>query len=115
MSCHSSKSQHNSNASTNTCDRYPFSDFSPNYTVGSFIVHLFKLCCQFSNSMEVRYIIDEDIPAAPKSALSMEDWGDQVYSLLASAMQVPRGKIYLDKKLEFKKYYGGYKSNYKTN
>ena len=58
--------------------------------------------------MEVRYIIDEDIPAAPKSALSMEDWGDQVYSLLASAMQVPRGKIYLDKKLEFKKYYGGY-------
>jgi 1-acyl-sn-glycerol-3-phosphate acyltransferase len=95
--------------------KYNYNDFSPNYTVGSFLVHLFKLCCQFSNSMEVRYIIDEDIPAAPKSALSMEDWGDQVYSLLASAMQVPRGKIYLDKKLEFKKYYGGYKSNYKKN
>jgi hypothetical protein len=31
--------------------RYPYTDFSPVYTVGSFVMHVVKLCAQVSTKM----------------------------------------------------------------
>ncbi|KAJ1483629.1 hypothetical protein T484DRAFT_1799483, partial [Baffinella frigidus] len=53
--------------------RYPCKNFSPSYSVGSFVWHLFNLCSQVYNTMEVVFV-DERISELKAS--------DQVYNTM---------------------------------
>lgn len=91
--------------------KYEYTDFSPVFTVGSFVVHLFKLCCQVYNTLQVRYVVPDDIPPLPSNPQQIEEWCEQLYSLLAAALQIRRAKITYETKLDFREYFYNYKLN----
>ncbi|KAJ1884264.1 Vacuolar protein sorting protein vps66 [Kickxella alabastrina] len=49
--------------------KYPFAAFSPAYSVGNQLAHLFALCCQVYNSMAVRVLEDGEAPRVRESAV----------------------------------------------
>jgi hypothetical protein len=42
--------------------RYPFDHFSPTFTFGSRLAHMFKLCCEWVNEMDVKYLLPHENP-----------------------------------------------------
>ncbi|KAJ1797921.1 Vacuolar protein sorting protein vps66, partial [Coemansia sp. RSA 2598] len=60
--------------------KYPFKTFSPAYSVGSQLGHLFALCCQMYNSLVVRVLESDEAPRIAQSALYC-DAGDEPVDL----------------------------------
>jgi len=89
--------------------KYPSDTFSPVYTVGNPLVHLIRLCSQIGHSISISYIIDQDIPSETENP----EWAEQVYNLLAAAMQKSRGKIQANQKFPFMDYWFDHKAGYK--
>ncbi|KAJ1854533.1 Vacuolar protein sorting protein vps66 [Coemansia sp. RSA 2703] len=52
--------------------RYPFRFFSPAYSVGSQMAHLFGLCCQVYNSVVVKVLEQAEAPKVASSAMFCE-------------------------------------------
>jgi len=92
---------------------FDFYEFSPTYTVGNFFWHLFRLCGQFSNKLEVKHVIDADQPEPPSSEAETNAWADSLFSLLASALNVRRAKITREVKTGFLEYWFGHQKQYK--
>jgi len=80
--------------------KYYFDDFSPSFPIGSFIVHLFRLCCQLHNHLEVRY--------------SSVGTNQNIGELLAKTIGVHQSQTTtaMDKQ-DFKDYWYGYSKAYK--
>lgn len=72
--------------------RYEYSEFSPSFPAGNFLLHLWYLCGQVTNKLTVKHIIDADLPAPeiPTGAdtPTAASWAEQLYSMLASANSV---------------------------
>eukprot|EP01104_Vermistella_antarctica_P016373 TRINITY_DN5559_c0_g1_i1.p1 TRINITY_DN5559_c0_g1~~TRINITY_DN5559_c0_g1_i1.p1 ORF type:complete len:360 (+),score=90.10 TRINITY_DN5559_c0_g1_i1:99-1082(+) len=90
--------------------------FSPTYTVGGFFVHLFRLCSQLSNKMEVRYSYNIDIHSDcstsdgdPKTSC------DLVMASLAKALRVPQSKFSATDRLDFDVYWARVMDKKKEN
>ncbi|KAJ2016696.1 Vacuolar protein sorting protein vps66 [Coemansia sp. S85] len=49
--------------------KYPFQSFSPAYSVGSQLGHLFGVCCQVYNSLVVRILEQDETPSVRDSAV----------------------------------------------
>ncbi|KAI9506301.1 Vacuolar protein sorting protein vps66 [Coemansia spiralis] len=49
--------------------KYPFQSFSPAYSVGNQMGHLFELCCQVYNSISVRVLEHEEAPRVANSGM----------------------------------------------
>ncbi|KAJ1645414.1 Vacuolar protein sorting protein vps66 [Coemansia erecta] len=60
--------------------KYPFKVFSPAYSVGSQLGHLFRLCSQLHNSLVVRVLEPDEAPSIKSSALFC-DAGDEPVDL----------------------------------
>ncbi|KAJ1730436.1 Vacuolar protein sorting protein vps66 [Coemansia biformis] len=58
--------------------KYPFQAFSPAYSVGSQLVHLFRLCCQVYSSLVVRVLEQSEAPRVADSALFCDADADPV-------------------------------------
>jgi 1-acyl-sn-glycerol-3-phosphate acyltransferase len=89
-----------------------YQDQAAIYTIGSFAIHLLKLCSNFSNHIKVQHIADEDIQAIviDNDGQTLED---KVLSLLASNSKIRKGKIMAHKKHEFNDYWYNHKNEYK--
>jgi len=112
--------------------KYEFEDHSPSFTVGSFFAHLFRLCCQFNNSMKVKYLQSEDIPNASdfnKAPISengesenikkkksnntisstdkeeIGDWNEAICARLAAILRLRISKLTPKDKKEFSEFY----------
>lgn len=86
---------------------------SPIYTVGSFFLHIFKLCFYVSNQLRVQYIFEEDIVSVQESDDQTVE--DKLLGLLASSSKIRKGKIMANKKHEFNEYWYVHKNEYKKN
>jgi len=92
--------------------KYEYTEFSAVYTAGSFVTHLFWLSSvQLYNVLQVRYVIDADIP--PPESDDASQWPEKLYDLLASAHARRRAKIMATEKQPFLKYYYQYEKGYK--
>merc|ERR1711879_647838 len=70
--------------------------FCPTYTVGNNIYHLYQLCGQVKNTLIVRYLSPNDIPANPNAGEGQVidcDWDEQVFQTLANLLRLKRTKL----------------------
>eukprot|EP01122_Echinamoeba_exundans_P006331 TRINITY_DN1754_c0_g1_i2.p1 TRINITY_DN1754_c0_g1~~TRINITY_DN1754_c0_g1_i2.p1 ORF type:complete len:344 (-),score=75.18 TRINITY_DN1754_c0_g1_i2:971-1972(-) len=95
---------------------YDFNEFSPSFPAGNFLTHVWFLCGQISNKLTVKHIIDADLPApeAGADSAAVQTWAEQLYSMLASATSIQRGKVNRTVKIDFLKYFYEHKKQYKT-
>jgi len=98
--------------------KYPYTDFSPVYTVGSFLYHIIKLCMQISNTLQVTYVIDNDIAIALSSMQVLQgggeiEWPEKLYNILAGTMGKRRAQIMANAKHPFNTYWYEYEKGYK--
>jgi len=91
--------------------KYDYENFAPTYTVGRSFVHLFKLCKEFQNNMEVRYHSPNDLSlqVQEKGPESLEE---TVFTSLATILRTSQTKLTVQDKQEFKSYWYGHKKNY---
>jgi len=87
--------------------KYEFEDFSPSYTVGSSLKHLFILCCQFHNSLEVRYLATTEM-----ESIVNENISESICSSLTSILRVHKVSLNVNDKQDFKDYWYGHKKVY---
>jgi len=90
--------------------KYDYSHFSPVYPAGSFAAHSFWLCTQFTNNIQVRYVIESDVESLEKNKALDE----QLYDLLAGSIAVRRAKLLAKEKHSFLEYYYSYYKAYKS-
>ncbi|KAF2075825.1 hypothetical protein CYY_002859 [Polysphondylium violaceum] len=106
---------------------YHYGMYSPCYSsVGSVWLHLFKLCSQVSNGIQIKYLSRSCIPPLPdlqaKSIIissksssvvsELQEWFDNVFKALSSMINTRRTKINSHDKLSFVAYWKGYKVVY---
>ncbi|KAJ1998394.1 Vacuolar protein sorting protein vps66, partial [Coemansia thaxteri] len=58
--------------------KYPFHSFSPAYSVGSQLGHLFGMCCQVFNSLSVRQLEQSEAPSIKDSPMFCDSGADAV-------------------------------------
>ncbi|KAJ1964321.1 Vacuolar protein sorting protein vps66 [Dipsacomyces acuminosporus] len=58
--------------------KYPFQSFSPAYSVGSQLAHLFGVCCQVYNSISVRALEQDEAPQIKDSAMFCDENSEPV-------------------------------------
>ncbi|KAI8323782.1 hypothetical protein GQ54DRAFT_92099 [Martensiomyces pterosporus] len=58
--------------------KYPFQSFSPAYSVGSQLAHLFGVCCQMYNSLNVRVLERDEAPQIKESAMFCDEDAEPV-------------------------------------
>eukprot|EP01112_Ceratiomyxa_fruticulosa_P012551 TRINITY_DN3480_c0_g1_i1.p1 TRINITY_DN3480_c0_g1~~TRINITY_DN3480_c0_g1_i1.p1 ORF type:complete len:352 (-),score=66.81 TRINITY_DN3480_c0_g1_i1:290-1345(-) len=100
--------------------KYENENFSPTFTVGNFFIHLFRLCSQFSNQLQVRYLASANIPPLPldgssptkKKSEDLGEWGDVLVRNLASILQIRRAKLNAMDKRDFLNYWYGHQQLY---
>jgi len=85
-------------------------DSLPVYTVGSFLMHLLRLCTRFSNHMEVKYVFEQDIQSIVETNERSRE--DKLLSFLASCNGIKRGKISACPKHEFIDYWYNHTKSY---
>ncbi|TPX31062.1 hypothetical protein SmJEL517_g05518 [Synchytrium microbalum] len=93
--------------------KYEYEDFAPTFTVGNFIPHVFFLACQWINTLEVRYLISEEVQdlhtTLPANMTLNPDegvMGTQIASLLNHATRLRQtSSLGVKEKLEFIAYY----------
>eukprot|EP01126_Amoeba_proteus_P054998 TRINITY_DN6797_c0_g1_i7.p1 TRINITY_DN6797_c0_g1~~TRINITY_DN6797_c0_g1_i7.p1 ORF type:complete len:331 (-),score=46.29 TRINITY_DN6797_c0_g1_i7:167-1159(-) len=85
--------------------------FSPVYTIGSFWLHLIKLCSQVNNQLSVTYVIEKDIQVIADD--QSVEWPEKLYSTLAMTLGIPQANIKVDVKHSFQEYWYQYKDQYK--
>jgi len=86
--------------------KFEWSYFCPVFTVGSSLGYLYHLMGQVKNSLQVRYLSPNDIPANPQADNgSSQDWGNEVFSALANTLRLKRTKINQTDKQEFLEYW----------
>ncbi|KAJ2162406.1 Vacuolar protein sorting protein vps66 [Coemansia sp. RSA 552] len=97
--------------------KYPFHSFSPAYSVGSQLAHLFALCSQVYNSLQVRALDAEETPRIKDSAVYCDgadpvDLGDAVQEKLLQLSRLRMTKLTAMDKRDFLRFYhqraGGY-------
>jgi len=90
--------------------KFDYHNFSPVYPAGSFLVHSFRLCSEFYNTMQVRYVLESDIGSVDID----NSWKEQVLDLLAGSIAVRRAKLLAIEKHEFLEYFYSYAKSYKS-
>ncbi|KAK5582671.1 hypothetical protein RB653_004256 [Dictyostelium firmibasis] len=105
---------------------YHYGIYSPSYpSVGNVFLHLFLICSQISNSIQIHYLSRSCMPPLPKQSqlsqyinnngLSEEnEWFDQLFKSLSSLINTRRTKITNNDKLSFISKWKGYKVDYST-
>ncbi|EAL67787.1 hypothetical protein DDB_G0279277 [Dictyostelium discoideum AX4] len=105
---------------------YHYGIYSPCYSsVGNVFLHLFLVCCQISNSIQIHYLSRSCMPPPPKQSqlsqyinnngLSDEnEWFDQLFKSLSSLINTRRTKITNNDKLSFISKWKGYKVDYSS-
>jgi len=102
--------------------KYDFDNFSPSFSVGSFILHFGQLCAQLYNNLEVRYLPNADIPPledthsfpiGDEQDILEGSWGEKVCGTLASLLRLKRANLNSKDKKEFKSFWYGHKRSYK--
>ncbi|KAI8083058.1 uncharacterized protein BX664DRAFT_339724 [Halteromyces radiatus] len=53
--------------------KYEYSYMSPTYTVGYQLVHLLSLCSQFSNTLRIKHLLDDETPCANEGSVNTTD------------------------------------------
>jgi len=91
--------------------KYEYENFSPSFTVGNSFIHLFKLCKEFQNNLEVRYLSPKDL-ALQIEEKGVENTEETVFSALSTILRSNQTKLTIQDKQEFKSYWYGHKKNY---
>ncbi|KAJ1958356.1 Vacuolar protein sorting protein vps66, partial [Linderina pennispora] len=95
--------------------KYPFSAFSPAYSVGSQLMHVFQLCCQMYNSVSVRVLAAGEAPRMADSALLCDadeepvDLDERVQECLVGVSRLRMTKMTAMDKRDFLKFYNAQK------
>ncbi|KAI8807544.1 hypothetical protein BJ742DRAFT_811991 [Cladochytrium replicatum] len=88
--------------------KYEYESFCPSYTVGSPLVHVFWLCAQVANFMEVRYLPPEELRAslvANTLPAGQDAVSNHLAGVLGQVLRVRRIALGLQDKKEFLDYY----------
>lgn len=80
--------------------RYEYEYFCPSFTIGSPLGHLFKMCCQVYNSLEVFYL-----PRDENFELGNSDVSEQVSTNIANLLRVKRAQLSAQEKIGFWEFY----------
>lgn len=75
-------------------------------------------CCylinmQFSNYIQVTYVIEKDIATVLATDTEEEDWPEKLYATLATTMAKQRAQLRANAKHPFNTYWYEYKNQYK--
>ncbi|KAI8808283.1 hypothetical protein BJ742DRAFT_809288 [Cladochytrium replicatum] len=88
--------------------KYEYESFCPSYTVGSPLVHVFWLCAQFANFMEVRYLTPGELRASSVATplpAGQDAVSNHVAGVLGQVLRVRRTALGVQDKKEFLDYY----------
>jgi hypothetical protein len=77
--------------------KYHYESYSPSYTVGSLPLHLFQLCNQLYNTLEVRYLVPDD-------SNEIKTY-DALVEAFSTILRVPKTAISYEDKIDFVAYY----------
>jgi len=92
---------------------YNYEDFSPCFPAGTTFFHLFRLCCQAYNSMELRYVPRNELPNLNNVATN-DAIANQIASTLADVLRLRRAtQLTVEDKIGFLAYYYERKKGYK--
>jgi len=90
--------------------KYKSDDFSPTYTVGNFLSHLFQLCSQISNQIEV-FVAPSDILIGKLN--QRDSISGQISTVLAEVLKIRKSTLTGKDKREFLDCWYNYKEIYK--
>eukprot|EP01135_Chromosphaera_perkinsii_P009396 Nk52_evm72s1737 gene=Nk52_evmTU72s1737 len=87
--------------------KYPFTHFSPSYTVGSVWMHLFRLCCQMTNYLDVKFLCSRDHPKPTSNAPGAHHglWAGETFQTLGNVLRLRRSRMSALTKQNFLKYW----------
>ncbi|KAJ2230403.1 Vacuolar protein sorting protein vps66 [Coemansia sp. RSA 1722] len=100
--------------------KYPFKAFSPAYSVGNQLGHLFSLCCQMYNSLAVRVLESSEVPRIKESAMFCDaedepvDLDEAVRDKLTQLSRLRMTKLTAMDKRDFLAFYHKRSKGYKT-
>ncbi|KAI8333349.1 hypothetical protein BC941DRAFT_401474 [Chlamydoabsidia padenii] len=101
--------------------KYEYSYMPPTYTVGYQFVHFLSLCSQFSNTLRIKYLVDDEAPCSKEGSTNPTDLaalagtadlvGGQLLLALGNIGRLRKTNLDVNDKRDFMEYY--YLSNKK--